>query len=295
MVDPIRVSALNQVGRASVINKDISNVFYNYTADFSAAASIVFDFKTINQGNIFGVPKSVFVDNGTNPSKVEVLVTLTNQTFTVPAFAQGVFTLNANLSSDIKFVTGGGATDKCNITLYNYEVPPQVWYSFGTFNFDKPLATYGAMKEGDTVATDPNNNPVYIGGINRATGLFEGVSVDATGRVNVNAKVDDSIPVSVSVSNFPALRGAYTDRSIPNLTGASQVLMAANANRRVLVISNVAANPMAVNLTGGAAVIGAAGSLTLAPNAFLSIDQYPPTSAITIIGTLNDDVTAYEG
>lgn len=88
--------------------------------------------------------------------------------------------------------------------------------------------------------------------------------------------------------------GAYTDRSIANLTGASQALMAANADRKILVINNVGATSVAVNLTGGAAVIGGAGSITLLTNGTLVLDSYPPTGIINIIGTLNADVTAYE-
>lgn len=295
MADPIRINALNQVGRANKPELQPAPVFYNYSADFSVAANIVFDFNTINQNNIFGVPKSVFVDNGTNPEQVDVSVSITGQTFTVPAYAQGVFSLNATISSDITFETLGGASGRSNITIYNFDVAPQVWYSFGTFNFDKPLATFGTMAEGDDVATSANNNPVYMGGIDRATGEFRGVSVDGGGVQFVNAIIDSTTPVDVNVTNQPVLQGGYTDRSIANLSGASEQLMPANAARRVLVISNVSANTIGVNLTGGVAAIGVAGTLTLLAGASLTIDQYPPTSAINVIGTATDDVTAYEG
>lgn len=89
--------------------------------------------------------------------------------------------------------------------------------------------------------------------------------------------------------------GAWTNRSIANLSGTSQTLMAANANRRHLLIQNVAANNMGVNLAGGTAAIGTAGTITLAAGASLEIWDTPPIGAITIIGTVNDDVTAYEG
>lgn len=291
MADPIRINALNQVGRASVLQQEPAPVFYNYGADFALASNLVFDFKSINQGAIFGVPKSCFVDNGTNPSNVDVIVSITGQTFTVPAYAQGYFTINANISSEISFITDGGANDKCNITIYNYDVAPNVWYTFGTFNFDKPLATYGTIQDGADIATAPNNEPVYQGGIDRATGKLEGISVDATGRVNVNVPT----PLTVSVNNQPARQGAYTNRSIAALSGASEVLMPANANRRILVINNVSANKVAVNLTGGAAVIDSNGSITIAAGGSLILDTYPPTGAITIIGTAADKVTAYEG
>jgi len=91
------------------------------------------------------------------------------------------------------------------------------------------------------------------------------------------------------------LGGAWTDQSIANLSGASETLMAANANRRHLIIQNVAANNMGVNLAGGAAAIGTAGTITLPALGSLELFNYPPTGEITIIGTANDDVTAYEG
>jgi len=89
--------------------------------------------------------------------------------------------------------------------------------------------------------------------------------------------------------------GAWTNGSIANLSGASQTLFAANTDRRHLVIQNIAANSMGVNLAGGTAAIGTAGTITLTAGAMLELFNYPPTSAITIIGTANDDVTAFEG
>lgn len=88
--------------------------------------------------------------------------------------------------------------------------------------------------------------------------------------------------------------GALTDRSIANLSGASEPLMAANANRHYLLIQNISANNMGINLNGGVAAIGTAGTITLAAGGSLEMN-FPPIGAITIIGTLNDDVTAFEG
>jgi len=89
--------------------------------------------------------------------------------------------------------------------------------------------------------------------------------------------------------------GAWTNRSIANLSGASETLMAANSARRHLIIQNIAANNMGVNLAGGTAAIGTAGTITITPGGGLELFNTPPTGAITIIGTANDDVTAFEG
>ena len=89
--------------------------------------------------------------------------------------------------------------------------------------------------------------------------------------------------------------GTYTDRSIANLSGSSETLMAANTARRILIVVNESATAIAVNLTGGTAALNTAGSVTLSPGGNLVIDTYPPTSLIKVIGTANADVTAYEG
>jgi hypothetical protein len=88
---------------------------------------------------------------------------------------------------------------------------------------------------------------------------------------------------------------ALTDRSIANLAGTSETLMAANPRRRILIIYNIGATAIAVNLTGGAASLTAGGSVGLAAGGSLIIDRHCPSSAITVIGTANADVTAYEG
>ncbi len=88
---------------------------------------------------------------------------------------------------------------------------------------------------------------------------------------------------------------ALTDRSIANLAGTSETLMAANPRRRILIIYNIGATAIAVNLTGGTASLTAGGSYGIAAGGNLVLDRHAPPSAITIIGTANADVTAYEG
>jgi hypothetical protein len=97
-----------------------------------------------------------------------------------------------------------------------------------------------------------------------------------------------SVPVSFGGT-------AWTDRSIANLSGASQQLAAANANRKILLVQCVGASPVGVNLGGGTAAMGVAGTITLQPGGSILIDAAAPLGAITVIGTLNDDLTAYEG
>ncbi len=88
---------------------------------------------------------------------------------------------------------------------------------------------------------------------------------------------------------------AYTDRSIANLSGIDELLMAANPDRSILIISNEGATPIAVNLSGGVAALNTAGNITLAAGGSITLDEGPPTGDINIIGTANADVTAFEG
>lgn len=271
MADPITVSNLTQVGRANAPDPNLERIFVTYNADFSADADITLDFTLVQQGQIFGIPRSIFMDNGSNPNPVAVWVSQTDQYFTIPAYSEGVFNLNAAYGSKIRLITDGGATDQVTVVIYNYEVPPSVWYSYGTSQLTAVSVANGAdVAEGST--TDA---------------AWNGVAAAAT--------VISILKALWNKLTLPPIGGAWTNRSIANLIGASEQLMAPNANRRHLFIQNVAANSMGVNLAGGAAAIGTAGTITLIAGASLEIWNYPPVGAITIIGTANDDVTAYEG
>lgn len=303
MPDPITITNLAVTGRLAARDPKLENVFVTYNGDFSSSASYELDFTILNQGQVFGVPKSVFIDNGSNPSQLDVYVTNTDQFFTVPPFAIGNFVLNAALSSRIQFTSAGGATDLVTITVQNYDVPPNVWYSYGTSSPSNLNQAYGTMSEGADVAAETYKQPVYIGGIDRATGDFHGIAVDANGQLQVDAIITGAVAVTGPLTDVqlraapvPVVSsgGAWTDRSIANLSGASEALMPANAARKYLFIQNISANNMGVNLFGGTAAIGTAGTITLIPGASIELTNYPSTAAINIIGTASDDVTAAE-
>lgn len=213
-MDPIVVNALNIVGRVTVRDPNLGNTYALYNADFSSATSLALQFGNQSQGQIFGTVKSMFVDNGTNPSAVDVQVQGSDQFFTIPAYSIGYYTIDANSGSTIILTTVGGATDLCTITFYNWERAPVVWYSFGAFNTDRPIKAQGTMEEGDTVASEAFKDPVYIGGIDRATGLFRGVSVDAQGRLDFASTVTIGA-VTISDGGDVA-QGSTTDAAITN-------------------------------------------------------------------------------
>ena len=182
MAEPITITDLTQAGRLLTPDPNQPRVFVTYNGEFSSAADVTLDFTIVNQQGVFGVPRAIFVDNGSNPSEVEVSVTNTDQYFTVPPFAQGVFKIDAQLQSKINFVTDGGATDKVTITLYNWEVAPSVWYRFGAFNKDVPVKVQGTQPVGTDMDTAEDNNPVLTAGV-EADGTMRRLLVDATGRL----------------------------------------------------------------------------------------------------------------
>lgn len=99
---------------------------------------------------------------------------------------------------------------------------------------------------------------------------------------------------------------SFNDCSISSLTGNSQQAVAANPNRKYLLLCNTAAsNNAGVNFTGGTAAIGGVGTYTLLPNnvagsckEYASGSSYlpaPPTGAINVIGTSAQVLLCYEG
>lgn len=185
MADPITITDLAQAGRLAAPDPNLPRVFYTYNADFTTDADVTLDLTIINQGQTFGVVRALFIDNGSNPSEVEVAVSNTDQYFTIPPYAQGVFKIDAQPMSRINFKTDGGATDKVTITVYNWEVSPSVWYRFGAFNKDVPLKVQGAQPSGtDMDNPTENNNPVFAAGSD-LNGVLRPLRTDATGRLEI--------------------------------------------------------------------------------------------------------------
>lgn len=81
----------------------------------------------------------------------------------------------------------------------------------------------------------------------------------------------------------PGTLPAGTDRSGSAATSSGQII-AANAARRGLNIQNVGANNIGINEFGGAAVIGGAGTYTLAPGASMNIRTNRAIFAIAATG-----------
>lgn len=112
-----------------------------------------------------------------------------------------------------------------------------------------------------------------------------------------NGTTQDSAKIggSVTVTGLPDEQGAYA-QSTATVTNASGLLVAANAARRTLLISNQSATGnIYLNIAGAAATV--AGGVKIAAGGVLLLDRYPPSGAIYAIGDIasNPSVIVAEG
>lgn len=188
---PIRIDELIQSGRTNAPDPTVPRVVLTYNADMSVAFDKSLDLRALNQSFQTGVIRSIFVDNGTNPNEIQVSVSITDQYFTVPPYAEGTFLINSADQSTIHFVSDGGASDIVTIQFMNWEAQPIIYYTYGPSNINEPVKVYGSMTPGDTVALETTNTPVFIGAID-GTGVFRSVLCDATGKLEMAGTISIS-------------------------------------------------------------------------------------------------------
>ncbi len=219
-VDPINASKLLQEGRVQVQDKPVEPAKRFASLNYAVETLYVFHLPSVVSENVFGIPKSLFLDNSSNPNPIEVQVSGTDQFFVAPAGSSGYYNLDAQGSSDIELYSLGGATDLITVTLYNFIVAPIVWYGFGPLDPAKPLSVRG--EDGLTIMSVTNpfavggqikdgfalnlalDRPVFVAGIDRATGLAHGLKVDASGALSVASSfvpTDNATSVITSVAD----------------------------------------------------------------------------------------------
>lgn len=248
---PIASGQLFQSGRVNAQRPDVQPAFLRnaqvYTTD-----TYEFNFPSAaGAPNTFGVVRSMFIDNGDNANILNVRVAGTQQTFSVPANSAGFYTVDAKESSTISITSAANSTNLVEVIFYNYEKPPIVWYKFGPFNTGAPILVQGAMAEGATIATSTANNPLYIGGIDRGTGLFHGIAVDATGKLSTSDTVADGADVT---------QGAKADAAITDPTVSASVVSTLKGLLSLLRL----VQPQSTQTSASASVAAAAMTPTLA-------------------------------
>lgn len=104
---------------------------------------------------------------------------------------------------------------------------------------------------------------------------------DTTGKLCVNATVSTSNAIGITP----------TDHTIASTSGSSQQIMAANATRHSITIENTGNANCGINPTGGTAVIGGAGTITLAALGSYT-PRVPTLSAVNVICTAGQPIYA---
>lgn len=148
--------------------------------DFSASNDYIIDISFQVAGLTFSNPRTMFVDNTTNPAGIAVSIGGTQQKFTIPPFTAGYFIISAQVSSRIEMVSTGPATGPIHVQLYNYGIPPVTW-SLGSTS----VVVVGTVDE----------NLKQINGVTVSTGhgvantgtLRVELPTDGTGKVGLNA------------------------------------------------------------------------------------------------------------
>lgn len=127
-------------------------------------------------------------------------------------------------------------------------------------------------------------------------GIYNAVAPTATDGKNIQLQVDINGNLKI-VSVGASVGGGitYTDKTITSGTGSSQTLAAASATRKSIIMAN-GASPAGVNLLGGTAAIGGAGTITLQPYEKMRLAGVDcPVVAITVILSSGAYFSALEG
>lgn len=114
----------------------------------------------------------------------------------------------------------------------------------------------------------------------------------------INTTLGSPFQASGSIGNTAFIATAPigitpTDRTVTSATGSSQTVMNANAARHSMTIVNTGNANCGVNPTGGTAVIGGAGTLTLFPGGAYT-PRIPTLAAVTAICTAAQPLYADE-
>jgi hypothetical protein len=186
-----------------------ARVIVPFEADFTGANNTTIVDLTLQQvGHTFTNPRTLFFDNTDNPTPIIVTVGQTEQEFPIPPNAAGYFPLAAQNNSRITMTSVGGATGIGQGQLYNYAVPPQVWYANGV-----PVVIAGSTPviientPANPVPVVLENTPVPV----TPTGNTAITSADGA-QVTIGARADAAAaaPISGSWSVVSVLKGIWT-------------------------------------------------------------------------------------
>jgi len=145
---------------------------------------------------------------------------------------------------------------------------------------------------GAVSAQAQNVRPIFDNSANQAGDFNRPVDVTHGLPVQQTAAGSAGSPIIVYQKN----RGTVTyTKTVVALTGSSQTLLAANANRSAFVVFNIDGNNSVwVDISGGTASSSTARTVAAGADYGAGL-QLTPTSAITIQGTNGQSVVVWEG
>jgi hypothetical protein len=152
------------------------------------------------------------------------------------------------------------------------------------------LVAVGVYRNGSLIATVEN----VQGGLWRR-GEFDKLIVrNQIAAANVVEVVTDDDEMGYDSFSIAGQQGAYT-QAAATVTNVSGQLLAANSNRRVLLIQNNGTGDIYLNLAGAAATVG--NGIKLGPGQSYEASGYCPSAAIMAIGSIasNPNVVVVEG
>lgn len=126
-------SSLVTIGDAGVRFKGPSLV--SFQLDFTGAQSYDINLQVLQAQGVFGIPRSIYVNNRLNPNGITITIPATGSVEYVPANSIGLLPISSQAGGVITLQSTGGvaAGNPIEVELYNYERPPYVYGGLGQF------------------------------------------------------------------------------------------------------------------------------------------------------------------
>lgn len=213
--NPVTVSNLFPRSGASPIEKAISAII-----DYSAAGDISYliDPTQVQNQNLFGVPRSIYIDNSKGTEAVQGYCLVTQMTFDIPPFSQGIIPISSVQNGKIMLTSGSSNTNQTFVEIYNYEQRAVLWSVVGPFI---PGQLTGVDGEDETTIMSPTN-PFAVAPKDCETVVYGRSDIPATGASTV-VVVAQGTPNFVTLTNAGDLTGATAGGPIYVKVGAAAV------------------------------------------------------------------------
>lgn len=241
---PINATALIQSGRVGVQGPNNNNTIRYFRPTWpnpGQPTTYQIDFPSVINQHVFGIPKSIFINNEGHSSPIEVQITGTGFIFTAPADTSGFYNIDAVESSSILMTNTIPAILYSGthpfIAFYNFNVRPIIWNIGSIPVTSAPTAVLGenkltAMNGGNPFAV--RNVGAGYGSVSRITKndnaaftLFDdhlrnhtestGILIYNDGPDDLYILFDTAFPLDPvpTINNFSDIIKGYTSYKVP--------------------------------------------------------------------------------